>query len=212
MRIPRKSTVHGLCGAGTGALLENTLGGPRGCNAILSITTDRRSLCSSGTRKVPKFRVSHDRHTVWRFWDGGTSAPTKDSEQTLVLFDQGWGFDLEGGIPNMQKISMPKLAAAVGGLALSLSAGAGIAAAQPDIGPMVNTPCTYDQAMAAVHAENPMAAQYLDQSPPNLEFLRIYFGSTPDQRTSLLNQIKNNPGIDQALPVFQQMMTSCVNY
>jgi hypothetical protein len=29
---------------------------------------------------------------------------------------------------------------------------------------------------------------------------------------NLLNQIKNNPGADQALPVFQQMMTSCVNY
>lgn len=112
----------------------------------------------------------------------------------------------------MLKISVSRLAAAAGGAALSMAAAAGIAAAQPDIGPMVNTNCSYDQAMRAVHAENPMAAQYLDQSPPNLQFLQVYFASSPAERTDLLNQIKNNPGIDQALPVFQQMMTSCVNY
>ncbi|KUH75781.1 hypothetical protein AU184_15475 [Mycolicibacterium novocastrense] len=112
----------------------------------------------------------------------------------------------------MINLSVTKMAAAFGGLALSAMAGAGIAAAQPDIGPMINTTCTYDQAIAAVNAENPTAAQYLNQSPPNLEFLRIYFASSPAERESLLNQIKNNPGIDQAMPVFQQMMTSCVNY
>lgn len=93
-----------------------------------------------------------------------------------------------------------------------LDRGAGLASAEPDIGPMVNTTCTYEQAMAAVHAENPMAAQYLDQSPPNLQFLRVFLSSSPDQRVNLLNQIKNNPGANQALPVFQQMMTSCTKY
>jgi hemophore-related protein len=110
------------------------------------------------------------------------------------------------------RLSLTRLAVAVSGLALSLTAGAGVASADPVYGPMVETTCSYDQAMAAVHAENPTAAQYLDQSPPNLEFLRVYLGSSPDQRVNLLNQIKNNPGVDQALPVFQQMLTSCVNY
>ncbi|MBN3459545.1 hemophore-related protein [Mycobacterium sp. DSM 3803] len=112
----------------------------------------------------------------------------------------------------MMKRSLTRLTVAVGGLSVALTAGAGVAAAEPDLGPMVNSTCTYDQAIAAVHAENPMAAQYLDQSPPNLEFIRIFLSSSRDQRVNLLNQVKNNPGIDQALPVFQQMMTSCVNY
>jgi hemophore-related protein len=103
-------------------------------------------------------------------------------------------------------------AAVVGGLALSLTAGIGLASADPDYGPMVNTTCTYEQAMAAVHAENPTAAQYLDKSPPNLQFIRVFTSSTPDQRVNLLNQIKNYPGANQALPVFQQMLTSCNNY
>jgi hemophore-related protein len=112
----------------------------------------------------------------------------------------------------MIELSLTRLAVTVGGLALSLAAGTGVASADPNIGPMVNSPCTYDQAMAAVHAENPMAAQYLDQSPPNLEFLRVFLSSSPDQRVNLLNQIKNNPGADQAFPVFRQMLTSCTKY
>jgi hemophore-related protein len=104
------------------------------------------------------------------------------------------------------------MAVAVGGLALSVTAAAGVASAQPYVDTMVNSPCTYDQAIAAVNAENPMAAQYLMQSPPNLEFVRVFLSSPKDQRISLLNQIKGNPGIDQALPVFTQMMSSCVNY
>src|ERR1700694_1363184 len=112
----------------------------------------------------------------------------------------------------MIRMSLTRVAVAVGGLALSLTAGAGVASADPVYGPITDTTCTYDQAMAAVHAENPMAAQYLDQSPPNLEFLRVYVGSSPDQRVNLLNQIKNNPGANQALPVFRQMLTTCNKY
>jgi hemophore-related protein len=108
--------------------------------------------------------------------------------------------------------SFTRLAVAIGGLTLSLTAGAGLASADPNIGPMVDSPCTYEQAMSAVHAENPMAAQYLDQSPPNLEFLRVFLSSPRDERVNLLNQIKNNPGANQAFPVFRQMLTSCVKY
>ena len=112
----------------------------------------------------------------------------------------------------MIKLSLTTLTAAVGGLALSLAAGAGVASAQPNFESMVNTTCTYDQAMAAVHAENPMAAQYLDASPPNLEFLRVFLASSPDQRTNLINQVKNNPGAAEAFPIIQQMFASCHKY
>ncbi len=104
----------------------------------------------------------------------------------------------------MIKRSMTRLAVAVGGLALALTAGAGVASAAPDYGPMINTTCTYDQAMRAVHAENPMAARYLDQSPPNQQFLQQYLASTPDQRVNLLHAIEHNQGAQQALPIFQQ--------
>ncbi|HEV7580672.1 MAG TPA: hemophore-related protein [Mycobacterium sp.] len=112
----------------------------------------------------------------------------------------------------MSKRLLTGLTVGVGCLAVSLTAGVGVASATPDIGPMVNTTCTYDQAMRAVHAENPMAAQYLDQSPPNLQFLQTFMASSPDQRVNLLKAIQNNPGADQAFPIFKQMMTDCKNY
>ncbi|OBG81530.1 hypothetical protein A5733_01120 [Mycobacterium sp. NS-7484] len=110
------------------------------------------------------------------------------------------------------KLPYTKLAVTAAGVAMALSAGAGLASAEPDLGPMVDSTCTYDQAMKAVHTENPMAAQYLDQSPPNQQFLRVFLSSPRDERVNLLNKIKGNPGVDQALPVFTQMLTSCTKY
>jgi hemophore-related protein len=112
----------------------------------------------------------------------------------------------------MMKMSSNKVGVAVGGLALWLTAGAGLASADPDYAPMVSSTCTYDQAMTAVHTENPLAAQYLDQSPPNQQFLRVFLSSSRDERVNLINQIKGNEGAGQALPVFQQMLTNCAKY
>jgi len=104
------------------------------------------------------------------------------------------------------------VAATIGGLALASAAVPGIASADPDYGPIINTTCSYDQAMRAVHAENPTAAEYLDQSPPNQQFLQQYLASSPDQRLNLLHAIEHTRGAEQALPVFQQMMTDCARY
>jgi hemophore-related protein len=104
------------------------------------------------------------------------------------------------------------VAATIGGLALASTAGPGIASGDPDYGPIINTTCSYDQAMRAVHAENPTAAEYLDQSPPNQQFLQQYLASSPDQRQDLLHAIEHTRGAEQALPVFQQMMTDCARY
>lgn len=118
----------------------------------------------------------------------------------------------EEGTEHMKKMPMRTLAIAVGGLALSLSAGTGLASADPDLSPMVDSTCNYDQAITALRTENPMAVQYMDKYPANYEFVRVFLGSPRDQRVNLLNQIKNNPGANLAMPIFQQMMTNCVKY
>ncbi len=104
------------------------------------------------------------------------------------------------------------VAITLGGVALASTAGAVTASADPDYGPMVNTTCSYDQAMRAVHAENPGAAQYIDQSPPNQQFLQQYLAASPDQRLDLLHAIEHSRGAEQALPILQQMMTDCARY
>jgi hypothetical protein len=65
----------------------------------------------------------------------------------------------------MIKLSLTRLAVAVGGLALSLTVGAGVASADPDLGPIVNTTCSYPQVMAALNAQDPAAAAQFNASP-----------------------------------------------
>lgn len=115
----------------------------------------------------------------------------------------------------MINLSLTKIAVSAGGMALALTTGAGVASADP-MEPIINelaaTTCSYDQANTALHTENPMAATYFDESPPNQEFLRIFLSSPREKRVKLLNDGRNNPGIDVALPIFQQMMRSCHKY
>ena len=115
----------------------------------------------------------------------------------------------------MINLSLTKIAVTAGGLALALTAGAGVASAdplQPIIDEVVATTCTYDQANTALRTENPMAATYFDESPPNQEFLRIFLSSPRAKRVQLLNDGRNNPGVDTVLPIFQQMLRNCHKY
>lgn len=58
----------------------------------------------------------------------------------------------------MVKLSLIRPAVAVAGLALSVTFGAGVASADPDLGPIINTTCSYPQVIAALNAQNPAAA------------------------------------------------------
>ncbi len=55
------------------------------------------------------------------------------------------------GVHKMVKLSLRKLAAAVGGVAVAMTAAAGVASADP-LDPVVNTTCDYGQVMAALNA------------------------------------------------------------
>jgi len=105
-----------------------------------------------------------------------------------------------------------KIAAVAGTIAMAFTVGIDVAAANPDLSSLADTPCTYNQAMAAVHAENPVAASFLDQSPENQQALRVFLSSSRAERVKQLGSFYDNPGADVAGPVFQQMLTNCVNY
>jgi hypothetical protein len=64
----------------------------------------------------------------------------------------------------MIKLSLTRLAVAVGDLALSLTAGAGVASADPDLGPIVTT-CSAEQINAALNAANPEFGAYVNSHP-----------------------------------------------
>jgi hemophore-related protein len=111
----------------------------------------------------------------------------------------------------MLRLSLTRLAAAVGGVALALTAGAGIASADP-LDPIINTTCSYGQVMAALNAQSPGAAAQLNASPIAQTYLRQFLASPPPQRAAMAAQIQAMP---QAAPYFgivQSVAGVCNNY
>jgi hemophore-related protein len=112
----------------------------------------------------------------------------------------------------MVKLSLTGLAVAVGGVALSLTAGAGVASADPELDPIVNSTCSYQQAVAALNAENPEAAAQFNASPATQSFLRRFIASPPNQRLEMAHQMQSTPGAQQYFGVVQQVFATCNNY
>ncbi|MCW2659158.1 MAG: hypothetical protein JWP83_310 [Mycobacterium sp.] len=111
----------------------------------------------------------------------------------------------------MLRLSLTKLAAAVGGVAFALTAGAGIASADP-LDPVVNTTCNYGQVMAALNATDPAAAAQLTASPMATSYLRQFLASPPPKRMQMAQQIQAMP---QAAPYFNDVLSvagSCNSY
>lgn len=112
----------------------------------------------------------------------------------------------------MTKLSLTRLGVAVVGLTLSLTAGAGVASADPDLGPAVNTTCTYDQFAAALNAQDPMIAQYFNSSPKMQSGVRQFLAGSPSQRQQWAQQVASNPQSQPYLGVIRQAFNTCNNY
>jgi hemophore-related protein len=101
----------------------------------------------------------------------------------------------------MGTLSMVRLLAVIGALALSLTAGAGVAFADPDLSPVVNTTCNFSQVMSALNAQSPPAAAALSSSPTAQAVLRGFLASSPDQRQQIIDELRSKP---ESQPYFQQ--------
>ncbi len=117
----------------------------------------------------------------------------------------------------MVTLSLTRLAAAVAGLALSLTAGASVASADPDLGPVINTTCSYSQVVSALNAQTPAAAAQLNGSPSAQAALRGFLDSSPDQRQQILQELQGKfPQSQQYIPLYAgfavQVANTCNNY
>jgi hemophore-related protein len=111
----------------------------------------------------------------------------------------------------MVKLSPTKLVVAVGGLALSCVTGIGVASAEPDLGPLINTTCNYSQAMAALNAQSPDAAQTFNGSPVAQVWLRSFLAAPADQRQRMLQALRGGRA-QQYLGVALQAADTCNNF
>ena len=116
----------------------------------------------------------------------------------------------------MVPVSLTRLAAAVAGLALSLTVGAGVASADPDLGPIVNTTCTYPQVMGALNAQDPAAAAQINSSSGAQSGLQRFLAAPPSERLEMVQQVESSPRAQryfgQYVGLVQQVAATCNNY
>jgi hemophore-related protein len=109
-------------------------------------------------------------------------------------------------------LSKVKLVVVSAGVALSLSTGAGIASAQPDMSPIVNSKCTYPQVMAALNDQNPGLAAEFNSQPAAVGWLQSLVAAPPPQRAVMVKQVQALPALQPYMPVIFQVANTCNNY
>ena len=116
----------------------------------------------------------------------------------------------------MATLSLARLLAAVGALALLLIPGAGVASADPDLSPAINSTCNYSQVMSALNAASPAAAAALSASPTAQAMLRGFLASSPDQRQQIAQELQSRPEsqqyFQQYVGVVLQVANTCNNF
>jgi hemophore-related protein len=111
----------------------------------------------------------------------------------------------------MVRLSLAKLAAAMGGMAIALTAAAGVASADPMDG-VINTTCNFGQVMAALNATDPGAAAQFNQSPMAQSYLRQFLASPPSKRAQMAAQVQAMPQAQAYVGLVEQVAGVCNNY
>ncbi|HWX98553.1 MAG TPA: hemophore-related protein [Mycobacterium sp.] len=106
------------------------------------------------------------------------------------------------------RLSLGKLAAAVGGVAVALSAATGVASADP----IIDTTCNYGQVMAALNATDPATAAQLNESPMAQNYLRQFLAAPPPKRVQMAQQIRAMPQAAQFMGTIENVAGVCNNY
>ena len=109
-------------------------------------------------------------------------------------------------------LSSTKVVVAAAGIALSIGLGTGIASAQPDVSPIINSTCTYPQVMAALAAQDSGLAQQLSQTPAATGWLQALIAAPPQQRKTMVAQAQAIPAVQQYTPVILAVAGTCNNF
>jgi hemophore-related protein len=114
----------------------------------------------------------------------------------------------------MIKLLLTRVGLVVGGLASSLTAGAGVASADPDLGSAVNTTCTYPQIVAALNAQNPQYGSLLNSSPELQTQLQQFLAGSRDERQQWAQAVvsNRNPANQQLIPILKTAFDTCGNF
>ncbi|MGZ8748179.1 MAG: hemophore-related protein [Mycobacterium sp.] len=108
----------------------------------------------------------------------------------------------------LNSFSKKLVVAAVGGLALSLSPGTGVASADP----IVDTTCSYPQVMAALNTENPALAQKFSANPLAAAMLGNFLSAPPGERVQLVQEYQSTSWGQKYFGAMASIANTCNNY
>ena len=86
-----------------------------------------------------------------------------------------------------------RIVTGLGGVGLALVAGSAFAAADPDLGPVINTTCTYPQALSALDDQDPATAAQFRDTPAAQSWLSSFLTAPTPQRQQMVEQIQGTP-------------------
>ncbi len=112
----------------------------------------------------------------------------------------------------MVTLSLTKSAVAVCGFAVSLTAGVGVASAEPDITPVVNSTCNYQQVVAALNAQFPDAAEQFNASPEAQAWLHDLVDASRARRRQMLLDMADTPEAAPFHGIVVPLAKTCHNY
>jgi hemophore-related protein len=112
----------------------------------------------------------------------------------------------------MIKTSVTKAAVAVGILALSSVAGAGVASAAPDLGSAINTTCSYPQLVSALDAQDPQAAAAFNSSPVMRGGLTEFLSAGPARRQEIAEYVAASALFQPYLGTIEQAFNTCNSF
>lgn len=109
------------------------------------------------------------------------------------------------------RLSLTKVTVAIGSAAVALTAGAGVASADPTDA-IINTTCNYGQVIAALNATDPAAAAQLNSSPVAQSYIRSFLASPPPKRQQMAQQIQAMPSAQKYYDDINQVAVTCNNF
>jgi len=98
------------------------------------------------------------------------------------------------------------------GVLLTLFAGGGIAAAQPNVESIVNSTCSYPQVMAALNAQSPDIASQVSANPVATAWIQQLVASPPDQRRQMVIEAQSVPAAQEYSGLISQVANTCGNF
>lgn len=110
------------------------------------------------------------------------------------------------------RVSPKTVAVTVGAAALALSAGSGVAAAQPGMDRLINTTCSYPQVVAALNAHSPALAEQFAQARIAQTMVQQFIASPPERRQQIADQAMATSVGQQYFGSMVQVADTCHNF